>query len=90
VFLIHFGCDPNWLLTLDMLAFSSLSETAMRLDAQKQVDVAYQNRLVAHDDGKGFSKYLKDLQKRTTSGPGGASPDGDDLVSDLTQLGAIR
>ena len=85
MFLIRFGCDPNWLLDLDMLAFSSLSDTAMRLDAQKQADVAYQDRLVAHDDGKGFSKYLKSLQKQA----GKNSSDGDDLISDLTQMGAM-
>ena len=85
MFLIRFGCDPNWLLDLDMLAFSSLSDTAMRLDAQQQVDVAYRDRLVAHDDGKGFSKYLKGLQKQ--AGKNGS--DGDDLISDLTQMGAM-
>ena len=85
MFLIHFGCDPDWLLDLDMLAFSSLSDTAMRLDAQQQVEVAYKDRLVAHDDGKGFGTYLKKLQKQA----GRSGTDGDDLISDLTQMGAM-
>ena len=87
MFLIRFGCDPNWLLDLDMLAFSSLSETAMRLDFQQQADTAYRDRIVAHDDGKGFSTYLKKLQKQA-GGTTGA--DGDDLISDLSATGAVR
>lgn len=85
MFLVRFGCNPEWLLDLDMLAFSSLSETAMRLDFQHQADTSYRDRIVAHDDGKGFSKYLKGLQKNA----GKQGPDGDNLISDLSQMGAM-
>ena len=72
-----------------MLAFSSLSETAMRLDFQQRADIAYRDRIVAHDDAPGFTKYLKGLQKHS-GGLGGKQADGDDLVSDLTQMGAMK
>ena len=87
MFLVRFGCNPEWLLDLDMLAFSSLSETAMRLDFQQQADTAYRDRTVAHADIKDFTKYLKGLQKNA----GGATgADGDDLISDLSATGATR
>lgn len=86
MFLIGYGCDPDWLLNLDMLAFSSLADTAMRLHSQEQVETAYRDRLVAHDEGKGFKKYLKRLQKQ--AGTGGS--DGDSLVSDLTAAGVMK
>lgn len=86
MFLVRFGCDPDWLLDLDMLAFSSLSDTAMRLHFQKQAEETYRDRLIAHDDGKEFGRYLKRLQKQAGKGVA----DGDDLISDLTQLGAMK
>lgn len=86
MFLIHYGCDPEWLLNLDMLAFSSLSDTAMRLHNQDQLESAYRDRLIAHDEGKGFTKYLKGLQK--AAGQSGAT--GEDLASDLTRMGAMK
>lgn len=58
----------------------------MRLHSQDLFESAYRDRLIAHDEGKGFQKYLKDLQKAT----GGRGPDGDDLASDLTRMGAMR
>ena len=87
MFLVHYGCDPEWLLNLDMLAFSSLSDTAMRLHSQEQFESAYRDRLIAHDEGKNFTKYLKGLQKLIG---GGSGPDGDDLASDLTRMGAMK
>ena len=86
VFLIGYGCDPDWLLNLDMLAFSSLADTAMRLHSQEQVETAYRDRLVAHDEGKGFKSYLKKMQKMA----GTSTSDGDSLVADLGATGAGR
>jgi ribosomal protein S6E (S10) len=58
----------------------------MRLHTQQQAEDAYQDRLVAHDDGAGFTKYLKGLQRQV----GGSGADGDAMVSDLKATGAIR
>lgn len=87
MFLVHFGCDPEWLLNLDMLAFSSLSDSAMRLHFQQQAEDAYRGRMVAQDDAKVFTKYLKELHKGAGSTGG---PDGDAMVTDLKSTGAIR
>jgi hypothetical protein len=86
VFLVHYGCDPEWLLNLDVLAFSSLSDTAMRLHNQEQFESAYRDRLIAHDEGKGFKKYMKELQKHL----GTDSNDGDALAADLSRAGNLK
>lgn len=72
-----------------MLAFSSLSDTAMRLYNQDQFESAYRDRLIAHDEGKGFQKYMKGL-KKAASITGGAGADGDALIADLTRKGAMK
>ena len=58
----------------------------MRLDFQQQAETAHRDRLIAHDDGKGFSNYLKGLQRQA----GNQGSDGDDLKADLSATGAIR
>jgi hypothetical protein len=73
-------------LNLDMLAFASLSDTAMRLHSREQFETSFRERLVAHDDGKEFQRHMKRLQKMAGSG----GSDGDNLISDLTQLGAMK
>lgn len=67
-----------------MLAFSSLSDTVMRIHNQERVESAYRDRLIAHDDGTNFQKYLKGLARQAHGS------DGDDLISDLTQTGGLQ
>lgn len=86
MFLIRFGCDPEWVLNLDMLAFNQLAETAMRLHHKQQLDETYQARLAAQDDGKVYKKHMDGLQKLCRTGS--AEPDGDTLISDLSRLRA--
>ena len=90
MFLIHYGCDPEWLLEMDMLAFDALAEIAMKLEAQQRIDDTYQGRLVAHDaDGNKVEAYIKNLQK-ITGIPSAARKDGDDLVKDLGKIGMMK
>ena len=69
-----------------MLAFSSLADTAMRLHSQEQVEIAYRDRIVQHDEGAGFKKYVKSLEKKA----GTSGSDGDNLISDLGALGVMK
>lgn len=86
MFLIHYGCDPEWVLDLDMLAFNALVETAMKLEAKQRYDTAIRDRMIAHDDGKGFKNYLKELSKDADISTTGNA---DDLVADLSRAGNI-
>ena len=87
MFLIRYGCDPEWMLDLDMLAFNSLVETAMRLHSQQLLDDAYTARLVAHDDGKVFKEHIDSLKKLAGVNE---KQDGNALVSDLSRAGNLR
>lgn len=88
MFLIHFGCDPEWVLNLGMLEFNALAETAMRLHYQQQLNDTYQARLAAQDDGKQFKKHMEGLKRLCQSGSD--KPNGDTLKSDLSQLGVMK
>ena len=85
--MIRFGCDPEWVLDLDMMAFNTLVETVMRLHNQQLLDEAYTARLVAHDEGKNFNKHLKSLKKLAGVA---MKQDGDAMIADLSRAGNMR
>ena len=77
-------------MNLDMLAFSSLADSAMRIRTKQRIEDTYRDRMVAHDpDGKKVLEYVKGLEKSAglLSRP---SKDGDDLIKDLGKLGVLK
>lgn len=79
MFLISFGCDPEWLLDMPLDSFDAIYETAMRQTALQRADRIYEDRMVAHDgDGKAVTKHVRRLQKAA-----GVQQSGDDLAGAL-------
>ncbi len=83
MFLIKFGCDPDWVLDLDFPAFDALVETAMRYDLNQRATTMQEGRMVAHDgDGKACTAHIKELRK---AGGTNQAKTGSQLVADLAK-----
>lgn len=71
-----------------MLEFNTLTEIAMRQHYRQQFDDTFHARLAAQDDGKLYKQHMTSLQKLANSGSDAAN--GDDLISDLSQMGVMK
>jgi hypothetical protein len=75
------------MLELDLIAFDQLVETSMKASTLERIENLHGMRLATQDEGKAYTKYLKQLQKEADAG---VISDGRDLQNDLAAAGNYK
>lgn len=87
MWLIRFGCDPEWMADLDLHSFNALVESAMRITYAERIEEANATRLAFHADAKVYGKQVKIWEKLSGEEKKG---DANDFDAALRGLGMMK